>query len=83
MPTLNILKLNLGDSQEDIRNKVNANFESLIQNVGGKGLEKELEKYWKRVGILGEQGGRMLIFQGFTGEKRELECGAMGREWVY
>jgi len=42
MPTLNILNLNLGDSQEDIRNKVNANFESLIQNGGGpQGLQGE------------------------------------------
>ena len=56
MPTLNILNLNLGDSQEDIRNKVNANFESLIQNGGGpQGLQGEIGPQGP-VGPQGPQG---------------------------
>jgi hypothetical protein len=35
MPSLNILTLNQGDTQADIRNKVNANFDSLVANGGG------------------------------------------------
>jgi len=35
MPSLNILNLNSGDTQEDIRNKINANFDSLVANGGG------------------------------------------------
>jgi len=40
MPSLNILTLNQGDTQEDIRNKINANFDSLVVNGGGpQGLQ--------------------------------------------
>ena len=35
MPTLTILSLNAGDNQQDIVNKINANFDSVIQNGGG------------------------------------------------
>jgi len=35
MPTLTILSLNAGDNQQDIINKINSNFDSLIQNGGG------------------------------------------------
>ena len=35
MPSLNILNLNSGDTQEDIRNKINSNFDSLVANGGG------------------------------------------------
>ena len=35
MPNLNILNLNSGDTQEDIREKINANFDSLVLNGGG------------------------------------------------
>lgn len=47
MPSLNILTLNQGDTQEDIRNKINANFDSLVANGGGpQGLQ----------GVQGKQG---------------------------
>ena len=40
MPSLNILTLNQGDTQENIRNKINANFDSLVANGGGpQGLQ--------------------------------------------
>ena len=35
MPSLNILNLNAGDSQEDIIRKVNSNFDSIVSNGGG------------------------------------------------
>jgi hypothetical protein len=35
MPTLTILSLNAGDTQQDIINKINANFDSLVLNGGG------------------------------------------------
>ena len=35
MPNLNIQSLNLGDSQEDIREKVNSNFDSVVSAGGG------------------------------------------------
>lgn len=35
MPTLTILSLNAGDTQQDIGNKINANFDSLVLNGGG------------------------------------------------
>lgn len=35
MPNLTILNLTSGDSQQDIINKVNANFDSLVSNGGG------------------------------------------------
>jgi hypothetical protein len=35
MPQLNIIPLNSGDNQEDVVNKINSNFDSIVSNGGG------------------------------------------------
>lgn len=56
MPTLNILTLNQGDTQEDIRNKVNANFDSLVLNGGGPQGVQGPQGDQGPVGSAGSQG---------------------------
>jgi len=56
MPSLNILTLNQGDTQENIRNKINANFDSLVANGGGpQGLQGAQGKQGP-VGPVGPKG---------------------------
>ena len=35
MPNLTIINLNIGDTQEDLINKINQNFDSIVSNGGG------------------------------------------------
>jgi hypothetical protein len=56
MPSLNILTLNQGDTQADIRNKVNANFDSLVANGGGPQGVQGPQGEQGPVGPVGPQG---------------------------
>ena len=68
MPTLTILSLNAGDNQQDIVNKINANFDSVIQNGGGP------------QGQQGEQGTQGSI--GSAGPKGDPgQQGTRGNRW--
>jgi len=56
MPQLNILNLNQGDTQADIRNKVNLNFDSLVANGGGPQGVQGQQGQQGPVGQAGPQG---------------------------
>lgn len=56
MPQLNILTLNQGDTQADIRNKVNLNFDSLVANGGGPQGVQGPQGQQGPVGQVGPQG---------------------------
>lgn len=59
MSSLNIEKLNIGDSQEELRNKINKNFDSIADNGGGpsgsRGTSGKIGPIGKR-GIKGDSG---------------------------
>ena len=56
MAQLNILTLNQGDTQADIRNKVNLNFDSLVANGGGPQGVQGPQGQQGPVGQVGPQG---------------------------
>jgi hypothetical protein len=56
MPALNILNLNSGDTQEDIRNKINSNFDSLVANGGGPQGQQGEPGPQGAVGLAGPKG---------------------------
>jgi hypothetical protein len=74
MPSLNILTLNQGDTQADIRNKVNANFDSLVANGGGPQGVQGPQGERGPVGQVGPQGDPGQ--QGIRGTKWFVEASA-------
>lgn len=56
MPSLNILNLNAGDSQEDIIRKVNSNFDSVVSSGGGPKGPKGQDGPQGPVGPAGPKG---------------------------
>jgi hypothetical protein len=74
MPSLNILTLNQGDTQADIRNKVNANFDSLVANGGGPQGVQGPQGEKGPVGQVGPQGDPGQ--QGIRGTKWFVEASA-------
>jgi hypothetical protein len=74
MPSLNILTLNQGDTQADIRNKANANFDSLVANGGGPQGVQGPQGERGPVGQVGPQGDPGQ--QGIRGTKWFVEASA-------
>ena len=56
MPSLNILNLNSGDTQEDIRNKINSNFDALVANGGGPQGQQGEPGNQGPIGLAGPKG---------------------------
>jgi hypothetical protein len=56
MPTLTILSLNAGDNQQDIRNKINSNFDSVVQNGGGPQGQQGEQGLQGSIGSAGAKG---------------------------
>ena len=73
MPNLNILNLNSGDTQEDIREKINANFDSLVLNGGGPQGQQGEPGSQGPVGPAGAKGDAGQ--QGITGDVRSAVHG--------